>query len=252
MPGGATQSRYPMIILHVTDFHFNKQWFDWLSHHAPAHDLLVMSGDMLDLAAPTPHRKQSDWVGAWMNDYPGPMCVCSGNHDLEWNSETDRWMPAYWLRALANHNVWSDGQRISLDGTTILNIGCTTRPKGGDADIWVVHAAPSGTLVAARATGGDGGDPDLVGSVQRHAPRLVLSGHVHCPVEWGESRGQTLFLNPGRSAGASFPNHILVQTESMTAKLVTACKTHPVTSTIPSRTARIAITGEVGVSEVAA
>lgn len=207
-----------MTILHITDFHFNKRWFDWLLHRAPAHDLTVMSGDMLDLASATSHRKQIAWVSDWLGRYPRPMCVASGNHDLEWHDETERWMPAYWLRSIGNPNVWSDGQRIELNGTSILNIGCATRPKGGEADIWVVHAGPTRNFVTARASGRDGGDPDLNAAVRRYAPRLVLSGHVHDPQHWRHHENGTLFLNPGRDAHADFPNHILVRTDRMSCQ----------------------------------
>jgi Icc-related predicted phosphoesterase len=209
-----------MTILHVTDFHFNKLWFDWLLHRAPAHDLTVMSGDMLDIASATSHRKQIAWVSDWLDAYPRPMSVASGNHDLEWHDDTERWLPAYWLRYIANPHVWSDGQRIEWDGTSILNLGCATRPKGGKADIWVVHAAPTNTLVTARSTGGDGGDPDLAAAVHRYAPRLVLSGHVHDPLHWCHSDGSTVFLNPGHNAQAEVPNHILVRTEDMSGEFV--------------------------------
>jgi Icc-related predicted phosphoesterase len=175
----------------VTDFHFNKRWFDWLLHRAPPYDLLVMSGDMLDRANATPHRKQIAWVSVWINDHPRPICVCSGNHDLEWDSESERWTPTYGLRDLVNPKVWIHGQRVELNGLSILNIGCTTRPKGGEADIWVAHAPPTKTLVATRPNGGDGGNPHPVVPVRRYAPRLVLAGHVHNPIHW-------LDFNPGR------------------------------------------------------
>jgi Icc-related predicted phosphoesterase len=207
-----------MTILHVTDFHFNKRWFDWLLHRAPPHDLTVMTGDMLNLADATPQRKQIAWVRDWIDAYPRLMCLCSGNHDLEWDAEFERWTPAYWLREIGNANVWTDGQRVELNGVSILNIGCTTRPKGGEADIWVVHAAPNNTLVTARATGGDGGDPDLGEPVRRYAPRLVLSGHVHDPMHWREHHEPTTYLNPGRAADALFPNHILVRTDRLTCQ----------------------------------
>jgi Icc-related predicted phosphoesterase len=211
-----------MTILHVTDFHFNQRWFDWLLDRSPPHDLLVMSGDLLDLAGATPHRRQIAWVSDWLNDYPRPMLVCSGNHDLEWDDRTERWMPAYWLRDIENPRVWTDGQRVAWNGISILSIGCTTRPKGGEADLWVVHAPPTRTLVSARAEGGDGGDPDLVAAVRRHAPQLVFSGHVHDPVHWRERIGPTLLLNPGRAADADFPNHILVRTEDMACAFFSA------------------------------
>lgn len=207
-----------MTILHVTDFHFNQRWFDWLLHSAPAHDLVAMSGDMLDLGAATPHRRQIDWLSNWLNDFPRPLAVCSGNHDLEWDFETERWMPAYWLRDIVNPNVWIDGQRIKLNGLSLLNIGCTTWPKGGDADIWIVHAAPTRTLVTAHTNGGDGGDPDLNAAVVRYAPRLVLSGHVHDPLHWSQHKGVTLFLNPGYTPQAEIPNHILVRTEDLSCR----------------------------------
>jgi uncharacterized protein len=213
-----------MTILHVTDFHFNQRWFHWLLQSAPPHDLLVMSGDMLDLSDATPHRRQIAWVSDWINDYPRPMCVASGNHDLEWDERAERWTPAYWLRDLVNPNVWTDGQRVELNGISILNIGCTTQPKGGAADVWVVHAPPSRTLVAARANGSDGGDPDLVKPVRRYAPRLVLSGHVHDPMHWREHDEPTLFLNPGRNPEADFPNHILVSTQRMNCRFVGATR----------------------------
>lgn len=215
-----------MTILHVTDFHYQQRWFDWLLDQAPPHELLVMSGDMLDLAAATPQSKQIAWVSSWLNDYPGPLCVCSGNHDLEWDAEGERLMPAYWLRDLVNPKVWIDGQRVVLDGLSILNVGCTTRPKGGEADIWVAHAPPAGTSVSQRASGGDGGDPDLVAPLGRYVPRLVLSGHVHHPRRWRHRVGSTLCINPGRSPNGPTPNYVLLNTETMDGQLFTPTNGH--------------------------
>ncbi len=238
-----------MTILHVTDFHFNQRWFDWLLHRAPPHDLVVMSGDMLDLTVATPHRRQIDWVSNWLNDFPRPISVCSGNHDLEWDSATERWTPAYWLRDLVNTNVWTDGQRVTLDGVSVLNLGATTRPKGGEADVWVVHAPPSKTVVATRSDGADAGDPDLVTAIRRYAPRLVLSGHVHTPLDWREHRDGTLVLNPGRGADGSFPNHILVHTESLTCQFFTATRPESQdavsAATVPGDTERATVTAAV-------
>lgn len=213
-----------MTILHVSDFHFNQHWFDWLLHQAPPHDLVVMSGDLLDHAAAAPQRRQIEWVTAWLNAFPRALSVCSGNHDMEWDSAAGRWMPAYWLRTLANPLVWIDGQRVELDGLSLLNLGATTQPKGGEADAWIVHAAPSGTSVATQVSGADWGDPDLMPAVRRYAPRLVFSGHTHAPRHWREFRDGTLFLNPGRDRDAAFPNHILVQTDSLHSRFVGASR----------------------------
>lgn len=208
-----------MTILHVSDFHYNKAWFDWLLNDAPPHDVVAMAGDMLDLTSPTPHNEQIAWVTAWLKEYPGAMVVCSGFHDLEWSDDSERWTPAYWLRNIGNPRVWTDGQRVTWGGVSIFSIGCTTRPKGAEADVWVVHVPPAQSAVALRATGGDGGDAGLASAVRRHAPRILLSGHVHNPMQWHDRFGSTLCLNPGRH-DADCPNHLLVNTDLMRAQLV--------------------------------
>ncbi|MBS0663221.1 MAG: metallophosphoesterase family protein [Verrucomicrobia bacterium] len=210
-----------MTILHVSDLHYEKRWFHWLRDHAPAHDLLAISGDLLDLNCATPQREQSAWVLNWLNAFPRPLCVCSGNHDLEWHDAVEHWVPAYWLRDRVNSRLWIDGQHVTFDGLSFLNIGCTTRPKGGVADVWVVHAPPTGTLVSARNIGFEGGDPELVGAVRRYAPRLVLAGHVHNPMRWHHEVGPTLLLNPGSDRESRFPNHILIETNALTAQRFT-------------------------------
>lgn len=211
-----------MTILHVSDLHYDKRWYHWLLDRAPAHDLLAVSGDLLDLNAATPQRRQAAWVLDWLNACPRPVCVCSGNHDLEWFDAVERWAPAYWLRGRVNPRLWIDGQRVTMEEVSILSIGCTTRPKGGPADVWVVHAPPTGTAVSTRTTGFEGGDPELVPAIRRHAPRLVLSGHVHDPVCWCHETDGALYLNPGRDRGAPFPNHILVETGTLAARRLTA------------------------------
>lgn len=211
-----------MTILHVTDLHFNQRWFDWLRHRAPAHDLLVISGDLLDLVDRTPQRAQIEWVSRWLSSHPHPLVVCSGKHDLEWDPVEERWRPAYWLRALARPGLWTDGDTADFDGLSVLSIGATTRPKGGAADCWVVHTPPSRTAVATRRSGGDAGDPRLAAAVQHYRPRLVFSGHVHAPLHWCGQSGGTLVLNPGHEAAAEFPSHILVHTDPLTCELIRA------------------------------
>lgn len=213
-----------MIILHVTDLHFNQRWYDWLSDRAPAHDVLVLSGDLLDLANATPAARQAAWISDWAQGISTPLCVCSGNHDLEWDSALERWRPALWLRELAGPTRWTDGQAGTIDGLRFLSIGCATRPKGGEADVWVVHAPPVGVLTGRRIGGRDGGDPELAARVARFAPQIVCSGHVHDPTHWCARAGGTLYLNPGHTADALAPNHILIDTDQMHARGVIGCR----------------------------
>lgn len=217
----ARRARNPgpaMTILHVTDLHFNPRWFHWLLHQAPAHDLLVISGDLLDLAQTVPQREQIAWVSRWLSEYPRPLCVCSGQHDLEWDPLEERWHPAYWLRALARPGLWTDGQVAECGDLRVLAIGATTRPKGGAADCWVVHTGSSGTPVATRRSGGDAGDPHLAAAVRQYRPRVVFSGQVHAPRQWCGQLGDTLLVNPGHSRTAAIPPHVLLHTEPLCAE----------------------------------
>jgi len=103
-----------MTILHLSDLHFNRRWFNWLRHNAPTHDLLVLAGDLLNHADATPLSDQIKWVSDWIRDYPKPISVCSGPHDLEWNHSVARWTPADWLREFTNFKVTVDDQRGSF------------------------------------------------------------------------------------------------------------------------------------------
>ncbi len=209
-----------MNILHVTDLRFNQRWYDWLLHSAPPHDLLAIAGNLLDFSHPEPRRHQIAWVQRWMQHYPRPLCVCSGFHDLEWDQQAERWMPAYWMREPDRTDLWTDGRRMEAEGFTLLPIGCTTQPKGEPADIWLAHTPPSGTDTAHRRTGGDAGDPHLAASARRHEPRLLLTGRVPEPFDWKDHLGATFVLNPGHNSAGAFPNHILVCTDELSARFV--------------------------------
>jgi hypothetical protein len=37
------------VILHVTDFHFRKKWYEWLARRAADYEAVCFSGDMLDM-----------------------------------------------------------------------------------------------------------------------------------------------------------------------------------------------------------
>jgi predicted phosphodiesterase len=71
-----------MRILHVTDFHFNKRWFDWLAAEAPDCDLICHTGDFLDVFANVPVPVQIRQVSRWLARVRRPMVFCSGNHDV--------------------------------------------------------------------------------------------------------------------------------------------------------------------------
>lgn len=213
-----------MTILHISDLHYNRRWFNWLTYYAPAHDLLVLAGDLLNHDDATPLRQQIEWVSDWIRNYAKPMCICSGRHDLEWDPTAKCWVPAYWLRQLIDSKVRVDGQRVIFGRRSILNIGYTTRPKGGRADIWVVHTPPAGTRTATGIDGRDGGDLELATAALRYRPSVILSGGVHCPVSWCDELGSSVCLNLGRQPDSPYPNHILLKTTDLSCRYITAGK----------------------------
>ena len=198
-----------MTILHVSDLHFDKRWFHWLSVFAPRHDVLVIAGDLLDHAHPAAPAKQADWIGGWIRGHHKPLCICSGNHDLLWDDRESRWAPATWLRALAGPAVHVDGERLELRGLTLAVHGARSA-ETPDADIWVMHVPPTGLAVSRVAAERDHGDPDSTVWRAERPPRLVLSGHVHNPACWYDRARGVAFMNPGRNPAARFPNHVLI------------------------------------------
>ncbi len=199
-----------MTILHVADLHFQKPWYQWLENSAPPHDLLVIAGDLLDLSHPAPHERQVRWVTDWLRDYPRPVSVCSGNHDLVWDSEHHVWWPARWLQSLKGTDRWVDGQSGALDGVSFLNLAASGRAHTRSADIWITHAPPLGPSVGWHKDGRAGSDAKLLYSVRNHRPSVVLCGHVHSPLSWIDRFEGTLYLNPGQDLAAPFPNHVLI------------------------------------------
>jgi Icc-related predicted phosphoesterase len=209
-----------MIILHVTDLHLNERWFRWLAESAPSRDLLCISGDLLDRNSPVHHRDQVGLVAEWLRAIKGPLCLCSGSHDLEWDAQYECWRPASWLRGPVSSRVWGDGDRFELGGHRFHSISRTSYPKGAAADFWITHAPPSGVAVGRDRFGTDHGEPTLAMAATAHRPIAVFSGRVHEPASWFERRDGVMYLNPGRTHGARFPNFIRFDTAMHDARLV--------------------------------
>jgi 3',5'-cyclic AMP phosphodiesterase CpdA len=132
-----------MRILHVTDFHFNQRWFDWLARRGGEYDAVCFTGDFVTmfagprrlipdakpsslarLMAPSLAsnlRDQARWVRDWLSDWPTiiPLFLCTGNHDYwpqrEHFIDTDA--EGGWLRKTRRPgNVWADENASTLLG----------------------------------------------------------------------------------------------------------------------------------------
>ena len=227
----------PLKLLVVSDLHYSLKQFDWLLERAAQHDLLVIAGDLLDLAGHADIDTQIVVVEKYLAKLAAmlPVAVCSGNHDLDEESDNgDR--RAVWLQHVNLDGVLVDSQTAFHDGLMI-----TICPwwEGEDAKarvqtlieadaarrrssrwIWVYHAPPTGSKTSWNGKVYSG-DTFVAGLIERHKPDIVLGGHIHnSPFydsgSWHDRIGDTLVFNPGRQM-SSIPTCISIDFDTMRA-----------------------------------
>ena len=208
-----------MKILHATDLHYRKGWFAWLEREAPQFDATVLSGDIYDIfltmyrGMGVPMRHQAKWLLAYLERFPAPLFLVSGNHDFE--------HALHWKNPL----VRGDGTEEVFQGCRFVCAPWAEPPaglkSGPEPLVLISHAPPAGVPVALRESG-DVGDPELTPVVLGlPAGSLVLSGHAHNPPSWFAPLGAAMCLNPGTANHASsIPNHIIIDTERRLAGLI--------------------------------
>lgn len=218
-----------MRLLHVTDLHHNRRWFDWTAAHASDVDLVCITGDLLDLFPSTDSSlsAQVRYVTDWANAFPGTLALCSGNHD--WlpvgDALPDDQAEGKWVQNLRRHGrVFVDGDDVPM---ARWRIGC--RPWIGampvvdldDPMVLLTHAGLAKSRVAC-GVDGDLGDEELRPIAGRLAPEsLVLSGHVHDPILWFDVYGECTCLNPGCGPrNAADPSRIVVDLDHRVAEFV--------------------------------
>ncbi|SFZ85235.1 Predicted phosphoesterase [Devosia enhydra] len=211
-----------MKLLLVADLHYTLPQLDWVLKVAAEYDLVVISGDLLELSSMVDPEAQIVVVLAYLKRIRARtrLIVCSGNHDLDVigaNGERQ----AGWLSALADLDVPADGETITIgdadftlcpwwDGPlTLAEIGAQIEAartqRRGRQWIWVNHAPPSGSQTSWNGSRSYG-DRELAEWVERFAPQMVLSGHVHeAPFSrngsWVDRIGETWLFNAGRQIG---------------------------------------------------
>ena len=197
-----------MRILHVTDFHFRKRWYAWLSEAALGYDLVCFTGDFLEMF--TGHDlslwNQAEWVEDWLHEFPKPLVGCLGDHDRVLRGPCG----VVTLLGAGDSTTVGDQKFICWPWNPSAYL-----PEG--PLIVLSHAPPAGIFVAQNEEG-DVGDPELSSEITR-LPRgsLILCGHNHDPRRWyAETRGKWC-LNPGCNLEADFPNHIGIDTTARTA-----------------------------------
>jgi Icc-related predicted phosphoesterase len=221
-------------ILFVADLHANWRWFHWLLEQGPAHELVCIAGDLLDMFDPRGVAHQigylcGDWIDTWVRTGL-PLAFCSGNHD-----RNDGWMQ----RLKRNERIVGDGENRLVHFASGERLLITTCPYDeiGDADsqarmkkLWkagaglrrnerapwlVLHHEPPVQLLGLQA-----GQP-LTDCLSEYPPDYLISGHIHdLPSRRGtfcERVGPAWCMNPGHTGGTLIPAHIVLDTGTHSA-----------------------------------
>lgn len=212
-----------MRVLFVSDIHYSLKQLDWLCAAAKGFDLLVIGGDLLDLGGHADLDTQIVVIEKYLRrlGVAVPVAVCSGNHDLDSESEAGE-RKAEWLQHLDISRVsvdlqsheaagglfsicsWWDGPAAKEEIAAFLS---SEAQKNIRPWIWVYHAPPDGAKTS--WNGKDyAGDTFLTDLIHQHAPDIVLSGHIHgspfrAQGQWHDRVGKTWVFNPGRQPSST-------------------------------------------------
>ncbi len=210
-----------MRILAIADLHYALRQFDWVGEHLEQFDLLVLAGDLLDLASPVDLEVQELVVEKYLRRFADcrMLLSASGNHDIqETCGNVER--AAKWMEDLAAPNLKRDYQSYE-NGDALFSIcpwwdGPDSRRKTEECLmkdaakpkktwIWLHHNPPVGTPVAWTGRK-DGGDAVALEWILRYQPDIVFSGHIHnAPFyavgSWHARIGKSMVFNAGKQPG---------------------------------------------------
>src|SRR5436190_1023005 len=102
-----------MRILLVSDLHYSLKQLDWVVAHAGEYDLVVVAGDVLDIASRVEPDAQIVVVLEYLARMAAKTAVvaCSGNHDLNTRNALGE-RAAVWLDRARASGVFVDGSRV--------------------------------------------------------------------------------------------------------------------------------------------
>ena len=210
-----------MRILHVSDLHYTLPQLDWVVRAGPDFDLVVLSGDQLDISSSVPLDAQIAVILEYLLRLhaAGTVIVSSGNHDLTGPDEHGE-QSALWMSEVRAAGIPTDGDSLLFTDTLITICPWWDGPIGretvdhqlaSDAErrpsrwIWIYHWPPLGSPTCWTGKA-HYGDAELTGWITAHHPDVVLTGHVHQPPfrpdgAWADRVDDTWIFNPGRQTG---------------------------------------------------
>jgi Icc-related predicted phosphoesterase len=228
-----------MRLLFVADLHYALKQFDWLVANAANYDIIIIGGDLLDLASSLDFDVQIVVVEKYLARIREKtrLIVSSGNHDGDSRSAADESV-AQWIQDSRADGVCVDGDSLQLPGAFISICpwwdGPASQaqldrqlaehaPKVQGRWIWVHHAPPAGSPVCWSGKKFIG-DEVLLAWIKKYQPDMVLSGHIHnSPFypdgSWVDRIGKTWVFNPGKQIGPC-PTNIILDLDAMTAEWI--------------------------------
>jgi Icc-related predicted phosphoesterase len=229
----ASSRACPMKYLITADLHYALKQYDWLLRVAPEFDVVIIAGDLLDMASYVDGRTQTVVVLKYLERLSKVtrLFACSGNHDLDsHNAEGER--VAKWFAKVRRLGIAADGDSFEMEDVLFTICpwwdGPSTRQAVGeqlarDASkregkkwAWVYHAPPSGSPTS---WAGERyfGDDALDAWIKTYEPDFVFSGHVHSSPfakggSWVDHIGPTWIFNAGFEL-APTPPHMILNTD---------------------------------------
>lgn len=196
-----------MKILHITDLHFNKKWFEWIVINENNYDIFCITGDFIDDSKIESIDEQISWLSNWMKNFKKPLFVCSGNHDIEYLENED------WLNKIPN--VYSDNSKKTINGIKFGSIPYIASDflEYDDCNIILYHLPPARTKTAIHEkTNSDLGDKELYRILKNKmiTPKYILCGHMHYPVNFIDRINTTIISNPGSNNDKNIPNYLVI------------------------------------------
>jgi predicted phosphodiesterase len=204
-----------MKILFLSDLHGRRDWFRFAESFRP--DITAIAGDLLDGFSPAGFLPQAVHLARWVRHFPGPLALCSGNHDA--NTPNRALHPAslhnldvksreealslatseYWMDLLEGPLTVTD-RRSRLLATAAGRIVITTLPfNEGEpghprtvAALWheganlrrqssspwlILHHEPPAEFSGDHT--GSFGSADFAECLREFQPDFALSGHLH-------------------------------------------------------------------------
>jgi Icc-related predicted phosphoesterase len=227
-----------MRILVVSDLHYTLKQLDWVAAVAADYELVVVAGDLLDIASAVDPDAQIAVVLEYLARIAGKttVVVCSGNHDLNSVNELEERAPV-WLESARPSGVFVDGTRVETEDVLVTVCAYWDGPRtrelvgrqleedaalvGERMWLWAYHAPPDASPTS--WTGSRHyGDEDLTKWIGTYQPDVVMCGHVHESPwvdggDWFDRIGTTSVFNGGRQIGP-VPTHVELDTELRLAR----------------------------------